>query len=168
MPLVIAIFVTFFVCSASNASGVSMSDDLLSVCFDQLKYKYKPLVSSKYPGGMPPLADSDLSAIEVVVGSGFRFRDDLRRFYLEVSHLQFEGTAPSRAHGGISSSLYQLITNYYKSDAWVPFCDDSDGYYGISQEEGDIRFFSNVPDSVFAEETYLNLVAFLQSKFLRS
>lgn len=168
MPLVLVVFVSLFFSLLSEASSGDevMLDDPLSVCFEQLKMKYMPLVSSKYPVGMPPLDESDLIAIEPFVSLGFRFRDDLRRFYLEVSHLAFKGTAPSRAHGGLSSSLCQLVRTRYKADGWIPFCDDGDGYYGINQEEGCIRLFSYSADSIFGEEAYTNLEGFLKAQYL--
>ena len=163
MPVLIYIFVTLFLFSSANAS--TMPTDRLSDCFERLKKKYPPLKSSSYPEGMPQPTEEDIVAIEKTISGDFRFRDDLRRFLLEVSHLNYKGSEPSRPHGGDASVLCNLITANYnmsKPDL-IPFWDDGGGYYCIHHETGNILFFPISAD-LYEPDDYGDLVAFLTFK----
>lgn len=155
-PLLV-IFLTF---SLGLAGASAMTDDYLSPIFESLKGKF-----SQSDLSLP--SEDDINAIEKEIG--FSFPNDLRRFYLEVSNLDFKFYDPATANAGVSSDLYKVINKSWTegiTNEWIAFCEAEGNYFCIHKVTEAVSFIPIIPG--YKEENYLNLADWIEQIYFAS
>lgn len=149
-----------FIAFCFQLTVASDMKDPLSISFESLRGRFSR-------SSLPLPEEMDIQAIEKTIG--FSLPNDLRRFCLEVSNLNFEVYDPATANGGVSSYLYNVINAAWgegESKDWIAFCEADGGYFCIHKATQAVKLFSSTPGH--GEKNYLNLADWIDKIYFES